>query len=66
MSTVKPNQGSQERRQRQWMALLCAALSLLAVLAPWMARTASVEWVVAMPARSSYEFLTTCRVSGAG
>ena len=45
MSTVRTNQDSQESRQRQWMALLCAALALLAVLAPWMARTAPVERV---------------------
>ena len=45
MSTVMTNQDSQQTRQRQWMALLCAALALLAVLAPWMARTAPVERV---------------------
>jgi hypothetical protein len=45
MSTVMTNQDSQETRQRQWMALLCAALALLATLAPWMARTAPVERV---------------------
>ncbi len=45
MSTVMTNPDSQEARQRQWMAMFCAALALLAVLAPWMARTASVERV---------------------
>jgi uncharacterized membrane protein HdeD (DUF308 family) len=32
-------------RQRRGMALLCAVLALLAVLAPWMARTAPAERV---------------------
>jgi uncharacterized membrane protein HdeD (DUF308 family) len=45
MSTTMTNQGSLETRQRQWMALLSAALALFAVLAPWMARTAPVERV---------------------